>query len=40
MEVEWSRPSYINYRRSGVTWKRLRGLARLEPGVRELLGEA
>ncbi len=40
VEVEWSRPSYINYRRSGVTWKRLRGLARLEPGVRGLLGEA
>lgn len=38
-EVEWSRPSYINYRREGVTWKRLRGLAKLEPGVRELLGD-
>ncbi|MCE4602969.1 MAG: hypothetical protein F7B18_07290 [Desulfurococcales archaeon] len=37
VEVEWFRPSYINYRRSGVTWKRLKGLAKLEPGIRGLI---
>ena len=37
--LESYKPGFVNYSPGGVEWKRLNGLARLEPRIRDLLGD-